>query len=118
MASTLNGSSFALARWFGPVEDVNGASGDFVREEILNEVYQGTRYGVRGQRVIVETPNGMAIVERKEISGCPVVTFDFVRNDRWTRQQFWMNLSSVLDLSNTLRKLPRVSFDELFVGAK
>lgn len=49
--------------------------------------------------------------------GCKLVLFDHVQNDRWVHQQFWMNATSVGDLGDRLRALPRVSFDALFVGA-
>lgn len=116
MSTTLNGRVFDLARWFDIPIDANSEDHP-AREEILGAVWQATAVGVAGGRVIVKTPLGACIMERAEIQGCPVVMFDHVCDDRWTRTRFWMNASSVKELGERLRQLPRAPFDALFVGA-
>lgn len=108
-------TAFTLARWFQPEEEINGVTHDELREEILSEVQNATAIAVKGSTVLARTPRGVCAMEAKEVRGCKVVTFDMVWNDRWTRQSFWMNASSVADLGAALRTKPRVAFNTVFV---
>lgn len=114
----MHGSAFALARWFQPERYANRPEDDFVREEILGDLYAATTVAVHTDgTTLVRTPNGAAMVEAYDDRGAPLVRFDYVRHDRWERTAFDMNASSVRHLGDHLRTLPRVPFDELFVGA-
>jgi hypothetical protein len=108
-------SAFDLARWFTIPEDASGAGDDFIREDILGDLYANARaVGIHEGTVLVETERGMAMIERDPRD---IVVFDYVENDRWRRVRFWMNASSVRDLGERLRALPRRPFDEMFTGA-
>lgn len=114
----MNGSAFSLARWFQMERYANRPEDDFVREEILTEVYQAERVAVSGKTVLVKTPNGACMIERRDVDGSPLVFFDYVENARWTRTNFWMNASSVRDLGERLRSVPTGDFNALFIGAR
>jgi hypothetical protein len=112
----MNGNPYRLAQWFQIPEDRSGPADDFVREEILSEVYRFTEYAISDRAVIFRTPHGRAIAEARDNGGCPIVDFDYVPDDRVIRLRFWMNASSVADLGERLRAQPekRRTFDELF----
>lgn len=108
--------SFSLARWFTESVNADKPEYEFLREELLQEeVYKATHVGVSKDKVIVKTPHGVAMVELKTVKGCKLMVFDFVRDDKWERYNFWYNLSSVKDLGDYFRTLPRVSFNDLFL---
>jgi hypothetical protein len=114
----ITGSAFALARWFQPERYADRPEDDFVREEILSEVYNAEACAVHDGTVLVRTPSGACCIEKIDADGSPLVTFDYVSNTNWTRTKFWMNASSVRDLGDRLRAVPRASFDALFVGSQ
>lgn len=120
--AAVEGSAFALARWFAPERYVNRPEDDFVREEVLTEIWNAEAVATSREAggkvtVWVRTPNGAAAIETRLVDESPLVVFDFVRNDRWERTNFWMNPSSVAVLGARLRNVPRVTADEIFVGA-
>lgn len=112
----------ALAAWFDIPKDANKAEQDFVREGILNEVYQYSKFGVSicddKEVIIVETPKGRAIIEQETIQGCKLVWFDYVEKRIWSRIRFWMNLSSVEDLIHKIKSdcKKKVEFDTIFIN--
>jgi hypothetical protein len=109
-------SGFTLARWFQRETMANRPEDDFVREEVLSEVYRASAVGVtRSKTVFVRTPSGVCAIERKNIQGSPMLEFDFVENERWQRTMFWMNLSSLPGLGDYLRSVQRVDPNELFL---
>lgn len=107
--------AFTLARWFTNPVQANGPASKFTREDVLHEVYKADKIGVRDGVVIARCPKGVAIIETTVVQGAKLVEFDYVEDNRWARTTFWMNASSVKDLGNILRGLPRASFDDLFV---
>jgi hypothetical protein len=110
-------SAFGLARWFQTERYANRPEDDFLREEILDDLYaNGQAVACQNGTVLVRTANGAAMIERRDEQGSPLVVIDYVRHDRWERTNFWMNASSVSDLGERLRALPRESFDVLFAG--
>lgn len=113
--SSVVGSVFALARWFQPERYADRPEDDFVREEVLSEVYRAEAVAVHDGVVLVRTPSGACSIECDDERG--LVTFDYMTNASWSRTRFWMNKSSVSDLGDILRAAPRVDFDSLFVGA-
>lgn len=111
----MNGSAFALARWFQSSRYVNRPEDDFVREEVLAEVWNAEAVGIAEDgTVFVRTPHGACAIEK--ITEAQIVNFDYVENDRWTRTTFWMNASSVRSLGERLRSVPRESADAIFLG--
>lgn len=107
-------TAFKLTRWFQPERYANRPEDDFVREEILNDLASPRAVAVTEDGTIfVETETGACAVERKPNG---LVTFDYVRNDRWERTAFWMNASSVTDLGDVFRAARRVTADEIFTG--
>jgi hypothetical protein len=128
MKAPLTGSTAALAAWYQTPTDLNDAAGKFLRDDIDNEVYRFTAYGVRDGKVIVKTPGGRCLIEVREIQGCKIMTFDFVANPGAVgvctgeplppRTTHWRNLSSVADLGGRLRARPelRRDFDALFIN--
>lgn len=118
MSTSVQGSVFALARWFQPERFANRPEDDFVRDEILNDLYDAEAVAVCGDTVLVRTAKGACMIEKRD-AGCrsALVNFDYVSNERWERTSFWMNESSVRDLGETLRSKPRADFDAIFVGA-
>lgn len=113
----MKGSAFALARWFQPERYANKPEDDFLREELLNELYDADVVAKAPDgSMLVRTPNGAAMVE-KDVPADFLVNFDVVSHTNWTRTSFWMNTSSVEDLLARLDDLPEVEFDALFVGA-
>jgi hypothetical protein len=119
MSTTLVGSAFALARWFQPERFANRPEDDYVRDEILNDLYDAEAVAVRGDTVLVRTAKGACMIEKRDV-GCKsaLVDFDYVSSERWERTAFWMNESSVRDLGEALRSKPRADFDAIFVGAE
>lgn len=124
-AATLTGNVFSLARWFQAPVNANGADEEIgedgmdTRERILSDLYRATAIAIHDDgTVLAITPNGAAMIEKKDVDGCALVVFEYVRNDRWGKTQFWMNASSVKGLGDYLRSLPRRPFDALFVGAE
>ena len=119
MSKSLTGSSFSLAQWFTPAVDISNDQGEFLREDLINDVYQFTAFGVsKTGQVIVHTPDGRCIIEKKTERGCSLVWFDYVVNGRWTHYKFWFNESSVKDLGDLFRKSPekRKDFDWLYIN--
>lgn len=113
----MEGNAFSLARWFNIPADASGPYDDEVREEILSDLYANAKaVGVLEGKTFVQTEKGAAIIE-PHADYPEVVVFDYVENRRWRRVSFWMNASSVSDLGEVLRSVPRRPFDELFVGA-
>lgn len=112
------GNAFSLAQWFDIPKECNAADEDFLREEVLTEAHNFVAYGVSGDLVLLKTPRGRVLCSAKTVSGCPIVEFDWVESGRWSRRTFWMNQSSVADLSAKLKASPdkRRPFDELFIN--
>jgi hypothetical protein len=114
----MSASAFELARWFQAERYANRPEDDFVRDEVLEALYQRTEcvgHGKDGQ-MLAKTDQGMCMVEFRNVDGSPLVTFDFVSDSNWTRTSFWMNASSVDDLVNHLEQFEPVGdFDEMFV---
>lgn len=77
------------------------------RDELLNDVYRATEVAVKGDKVIAKTPLGACVMMVKDVDGSPIVVFDHIERDGWKRTSFWFNKSSVRDVGNILRKLPR-----------
>lgn len=116
MAATLNGDAFSLARWFQPERYANRPEDDFLREEILNDLYHAQAVAVQGDSTLVRTPLGACCIEpHPQQEG--LLVFDYVSNERWERTSFWMNRSSVRDLGDVLRAASRADYDAIFVGA-
>lgn len=113
----MNDIAFTLARWFQMERYANRPEDDFVRDEILNDLYAAEAVAVSGDSLLVRTPNGACFVERKTVDGAPLVMFDYVWNERWERTNFWMNASSVEHLGEHLLAVPRADFDSIFAGA-
>ncbi len=107
-----------MAQWFTPAVDISNEQGDFLREDLLGDIYQFTAFGVQKDKIIVHTPGGRCIIEKKVERGCPLVWFDYVVNDRWTHYKFWFNEATVKDLGDAFRKHPekRKEFDWLFIN--
>lgn len=107
-------NAYALARWFDIPRDASGPCDDLTRELVLDDVMHATAVAVSGDDVLARTPLGACMMRTNDDDTCPLVFFDHVRNDRWTRVTFWMNASSVRDIGNALRLAPRASLDDLF----
>lgn len=116
--TALTGSSFKLAQWFTPAVDISNEQGEFLREDLINDVYQFTAFGVKEGSIIVHTPGGRCIIEKKMEGKSSLVWFDYVVNGRWTHYKFWFNESSVKDLGNLFRKSPqkRKDYDWLYIN--
>lgn len=100
----------------GPIKFADGPADDFLREELLNDVYLASAVAVNADRlVLAKTPRGCCVMRVTSERGAEIVMFDHLAGDQ--RVSFWMNKSSVRDLGDHLRKLPRVAWSALIVEA-
>lgn len=86
----------------------------FDREDLLGDLYANSLSVaiLSDKSIAIETPNYIFLAEVVEDGR--IVEFDALSRDRvMIRYNFWMNVSSVKDLGNKLRKLPRKTFEEL-----
>jgi hypothetical protein len=112
------GDAFTLARWFDEAQDASGPRDDEVREAVLSDVYAALVVAQAEDVVLAKTPKGAVMMTQEDIEGVKLVWFDAVEDERWRRVRFWMNASSVRDLSKHLKTLPQVAFESIFLGAQ
>lgn len=111
--------AMSLATWFTIPVDKSGPNDDEVRETILMEVSKATAYAEENGAVLFDCATGRVLFYH--LAGTPlldgepmITTVDYVEKGRWARTRFWMNTSSVRDLVENRKNLPRVDFTQLF----
>jgi len=98
-------------------QTINDELGGTMREFILAELDKFTGWAVDEGRVALQCPKGRAILDARQEG---IVIVDFVRDHAGTsssRYRFWMNKSSMSDLSARLRKASKdseIKFDSIF----
>lgn len=105
-----------FARWFMKGDSIDGPEQDMEREIWLANLYKFTEYGVSEKSVALKFPGGRAILEVKEVQGCKMIDIDCISDNKWLKKTFWMNASSLKDLSDMIKTHPerKVSFDSIF----
>ena len=88
-----------------------------MREDLCADVYHATHVATANGTVIAKTPLGLCVMRVQNLDGSKLVWFDHSSNNAWTRRTFWYNASSVEQLGQLLRRLPRVPFELLVTGA-
>jgi hypothetical protein len=108
----------SLAAWFDIPMEASGPNDDEAREAVLMEASKATAYSEEAGTVLFDCPRGRVLFSyapgTPDKDDEPIVTFiDYVEKGRWARIRFWMNTSSIRDLLERRRSLPRVDFTQL-----
>lgn len=91
----------ALATWSVDRHEINGPEHDLERDEILADLYAFTHYAISGPDVLVKGRNGVALVSPHPTE-MSLVVFTYRRRGERQLRTFWMNRSSVDELSRTI----------------
>jgi len=103
--------AYDLAAWFDIPQDASGPAGDFLREEILCDLYKVQAWACEDGLVLIQGEHWRAVLETADVDGVPIVWIDAVKKEQWRRVRFWVNKHSVADLGNLLRSKPGQKVD-------
>src|SRR4051794_23702347 len=97
--TTFEGNAHAIAAWYQPPTRLDEELPEEELCRILGDAYQLTAYAINDNTVIVKTPLGRTLITATTVQGCKIIEFAHNPARTWVLQTFWMNASSVADLS-------------------
>lgn len=112
---SLTGNAHATAQWFQQARQAD----EFEREDLQMDAEAFTEFATQGGQVLLRTPRGRTLVERREVAGGgAIIVFTHAPRGSWDLVAWWFNPHSVASLGDALRAAPdrRRDFDRLFIN--